>query len=175
MSDHGKTTSADSIRFERILPGPIGRVWDYITDPEKRATWLAGGVVEDKEGGTVEMVFRNGELSPDSASVPDRYKTHEGMRFSGEVTRYEPPAVFAHTWDGTEVVFELSETYDGRVKLVLTQTVIADSDERLGVLAGWHSHLDFLKARLEDSEPGSFWELHERYEQAYRERQASAG
>lgn len=175
MSEHGKTTRADSIRFERILPGPIGRVWAYITEPEKRATWLAGGTVEDKEGGTIEMVFRNSQLSDDSTDTPDRYKPHEGMRFSGEVTRYEPPSVFAHTWDGTEVVFELSETYDGRVRLVLTQTGIADSDERLGALAGWHAHLDFLKARLEDGEPGSFWTLHERYEEEYRERQGAPG
>lgn len=173
MSQYGETPDARTVRFERTLPGPIGRVWDYITDPDKRATWLAGGIVEDKAGGTVEMVFRNAKLSGDSADTPERYQNQEGMRFSGEVTRYEPPSVFAHTWDGTELVFELSETYDGRVRLVLTQTAIADSDERLGVLAGWHTHLDFLEARLDDREPGSFWTLHETYDQAYRKREAT--
>ena len=32
-----------SLRLQRRLPGPIERVWAYLTEPDKRATWLAGG------------------------------------------------------------------------------------------------------------------------------------
>jgi len=31
------------VRLVRILPGPIERIWEYLTDPEKRARWFAGG------------------------------------------------------------------------------------------------------------------------------------
>ncbi|MEQ8750919.1 MAG: hypothetical protein RIC52_14200 [Amphiplicatus sp.] len=46
MSDHGQRIDKMSIRFERLLPGPIERVWAYLTEPEKRAEWFAGGVTE---------------------------------------------------------------------------------------------------------------------------------
>jgi uncharacterized protein YndB with AHSA1/START domain len=29
-----------TVRMERLLPGPIERVWDYLTKPEFLATWL---------------------------------------------------------------------------------------------------------------------------------------
>jgi hypothetical protein len=29
------------VRFERLLPGPIERVWDYLTQPELQRTWLS--------------------------------------------------------------------------------------------------------------------------------------
>jgi hypothetical protein len=33
--------SIPSVRFERLLPGPIKRVWDYLTQPDLQRTWLA--------------------------------------------------------------------------------------------------------------------------------------
>ena len=36
MSEHGIITEAGTIRFRRILPGPIDRVWAFLTEPEKR-------------------------------------------------------------------------------------------------------------------------------------------
>jgi uncharacterized protein YndB with AHSA1/START domain len=34
---YGKFTSRAEVRIVRTLPGPIERIWDYLTDPEKRA------------------------------------------------------------------------------------------------------------------------------------------
>jgi hypothetical protein len=34
-------TPAGSVRFERLLPGPIEHVWDYLTKPDLQRTWLA--------------------------------------------------------------------------------------------------------------------------------------
>ena len=50
----GKFTAPAELRFVRSLPGPIERVWEYITDPEKRARWFCGGILEQKAGGKVE-------------------------------------------------------------------------------------------------------------------------
>ena len=36
------------IRLMRTLPGPIERLWQYLTDPEKRSRWFAGGPMELK-------------------------------------------------------------------------------------------------------------------------------
>ena len=39
----GKFTGPAEVRLVRILPGPIERVWEYLTDSEKRARWFGGG------------------------------------------------------------------------------------------------------------------------------------
>ena len=40
MSRYGERIDDTTVRFERLLPGPIERVWEYLTDGDKRATWL---------------------------------------------------------------------------------------------------------------------------------------
>lgn len=37
MSDYGTHSEPNTLRLERVLPGPIERVWEYLTDSEKRA------------------------------------------------------------------------------------------------------------------------------------------
>jgi hypothetical protein len=34
--DYGVVTAPDTVHLERLLPGPIERVWSYLTDSEKR-------------------------------------------------------------------------------------------------------------------------------------------
>jgi uncharacterized protein YndB with AHSA1/START domain len=43
MSEYGIVTEAGAVRFERLLPGPIEHVWAYLTQSDKRGTWLAAG------------------------------------------------------------------------------------------------------------------------------------
>ena len=62
-TDYGIITEAGAIRFERLLPGPIERVWEYLVDSELRRTWLAQGPMELRPGGTVQMTWRNSELA----------------------------------------------------------------------------------------------------------------
>ena len=59
MSEYGIVTEAGAVRFERLLPGPIERVWAYLTEPEKRGTWLAAGPMELRVGGRVELNFHH--------------------------------------------------------------------------------------------------------------------
>jgi uncharacterized protein YndB with AHSA1/START domain len=40
MADLGQVIDGDAVRFERLLPGLIERVWDFLTKPEHLATWL---------------------------------------------------------------------------------------------------------------------------------------
>ena len=46
MSEYGKIIGTGEVRLERVLPGPIERVWKYLTDPELRGKWLATGPME---------------------------------------------------------------------------------------------------------------------------------
>ena len=38
MSEYGVVLESGAVRFERLLPGPIERVWSYLVEGEKRAT-----------------------------------------------------------------------------------------------------------------------------------------
>src|SRR5690349_14418067 len=88
--DFGAVVSADTVRFERILPGSLDRVWSYLVDPEKRGKWLAGGAIEPRVGGVAELRFQNGTLTSEPA--PDRYKKYSGLIVDRQtVTRFDPP------------------------------------------------------------------------------------
>ncbi|HAQ36252.1 MAG TPA: ATPase, partial [Alphaproteobacteria bacterium] len=63
MTDHGSFTPPGTLRFERLLPGPIETVWAYLVEPDLRAQWLAGGEMDLKPGGKGALIFRNGDLS----------------------------------------------------------------------------------------------------------------
>ena len=41
-SDYGVATAPNEVRFERSLPGPVERVWAYLTEADKRPA-MAGG------------------------------------------------------------------------------------------------------------------------------------
>ncbi|MCK5324780.1 MAG: SRPBCC family protein [Woeseiaceae bacterium] len=173
MSHYGERVDEKTVRFERWLPGPLERVWDYLTDSDKRATWFAGGETELRVGGKVEMNFHNASLStkPD-IDPPEKYRDlPEKMSFGGTVTRCEPPLVLAHTWDfeggQSEVCYELEEAGD-QVRLVLTHRKLASFDEVLSVSGGWHTHLDILEDVLEGREPDAFWKAHAPLEDEYK-------
>jgi hypothetical protein len=91
MSKYGERIDDSTVQFVRLLPGPLERVWEYLTDSDKRATWLAGGTTELKVGGKMEMHFHNASLStrPD-IDPPEKYRDMpEKMSFGGTVTRCE--------------------------------------------------------------------------------------
>lgn len=164
----------DTLRIERLLPGPLERVWHYLTDSERRGQWLASGAVEQRVGGVVEHIFRNSELTGNYEPPPEKYLQYAGeTRMQGRVTACEPPRLLAYTWGGTtdesEVTFELEER-DDKVLLILTHRRVASRDDLLGASAGWHTHLDVLAARLAGRTPPPFWATHTRLEAEYERR-----
>lgn len=168
----GVVTGRGAITFERLLPGPIERVWDYLTVPELRRTWLADGPMTLTEGGPVELAFDNQALNDRAEPVPGKHVEHaEHTRPTGLVTACEPPRLLAFTWDDpgvtSEVRFELNEQ-DGGVFLRLTHSRLNDLDMATSVASGWHTHLDFLTARLAGRLPPMFWTLHGSLEREYQ-------
>ena len=77
MDDYGTVLESGAVRFERVLPGPIERVWDYLTDSDKRGRWLAGGPMELRPGGRAELRFRHADLTSVQEPTPDKYKAME--------------------------------------------------------------------------------------------------
>ncbi len=169
---YGALIATDTPRIERLLPGPIERVWSYLTESDKRARWLAAGDMDLRVGGTVEHVFRNWELTENDDPPPAKYAGESRMR--GRVTTCELPRSLAYTWsessgEYSEVSFELTER-GSEVMLVLTHRRLANQEEILGVSAGWHTHLDILADRLSGRTPPGFWRTHTRLEAEYASR-----
>jgi uncharacterized protein YndB with AHSA1/START domain len=170
MNDMGTVVAPGTVRIERVLPGPIERVWSYLVEPEKRAQWFAGGPMELVVGGKMELVFRHENLTDEP--TPERFKPYaSGWRSPAIVTRCEPPRVLAFTWgqgtDASEVAFELRS--DGEdVVLTLTHTRLASRKDMVDVGSGWHLHLMFLGDVLRGHPRRPFWatqaELEKQYE-----------
>jgi uncharacterized protein YndB with AHSA1/START domain len=171
----GRFTAPGEVRIMRTLPGPIERVWQYLTDPEKRARWFAGGLLEPKAGGRAEFAMRQSQLAPDE-TPPDKYKNmhHSGATIAGRVLRCEPPHLLVFTFGGddSEVTVEL-QTQGSQVLLVLTHRAKGEDVPDLGNFAtGWHTHLSLLVAELEGAPRPSFWPKHARLLAEYQKLQA---
>ena len=175
MSEYGELLDESTVRFERVLPGPIERVWEYIVESDKRRKWLCAGDIGAGAGAHVDMNFHNETLSTtDDIEVPEKYRKYAGeMSFTGAVTRWDPPHVVSHTWEfedeSSEVCYELEEVGD-KVRLVLTHRRLETGDKILSVSGGWHTHLDILVDVLEGHEPGAFWKKQTALEAEYTAR-----
>jgi uncharacterized protein YndB with AHSA1/START domain len=169
-SEYGVVTEPRTVQIQRVLPGPVERVWAHLTESEKRGTWLASGDLEPRVGGRVELHFNNSELSPREEPPENDRDDACGQSNPGRVTAWEPPRRLAYTWGGaSEVTFELTPR-DADVLLVLTHRRLAGREQMLSVSAGWHAHLDILGDRLAGREPRPFWSTHARLEAEYARR-----
>jgi uncharacterized protein YndB with AHSA1/START domain len=180
MSEYGTKVTEAEVRFERLLPGPIERVWEYVTESGPRSRWFASGRMELHVGGKVELFFLHKNLAPNE-TPPERYReVHEkGHRSFGRVTQCDPPRLLAFTWEDTEekagaesaseVIFAL-EPRGERVLLTLTHRRLASRDELVDVSGGWHTHLGILEDVLLGVAPRPFWAAHAKLEAEYRAR-----
>ncbi|HEY5972918.1 MAG TPA: SRPBCC family protein, partial [Pseudoxanthomonas sp.] len=135
-ASYATLVAPDTIRIERTLPGPIERVWAFLTESDKRARWLAAGEMDLRIGGSVEHVFRNSELTENDEPPPAKYAKYGAeSRMHGRITACEPPRLLAYTWgepsgENSEVRFELSADGDD-VRLVLIHSRLPNREEML--------------------------------------------
>ena len=158
-----------TVKLERLLPGPIERVWAYITESDKRAKWLAAGEFDLRVGGKVTLEFNNNNLSRDK-NPPPRFKDGGVGKFGGVITRLEPPRLLAHTWiwdsGDTEVTYEL--TPRGKdVLLVIVHRRVQGRDLQANVMGGWDVHTGILEDVLKGVEPRPFWKTHSQVKAEY--------
>jgi uncharacterized protein YndB with AHSA1/START domain len=152
-----------TIRFERLLPGPIERVWAYLTESDKRATWLAAGEFDLRVGGRIELHFDNESLTDETA--PPGAMGAGKHSAEGKITRLEPPRLLAHTWSWqggeSEVTYEL--TPKGKDVLITIHHKLPDEPGiKVAVGGGWAVHAGILADRLGGVKPRPFWSTHAR-------------
>lgn len=168
MNEYGVLIEPGTVCIQRMLPGPIERVWAYLTESEKRRTWLASGEMEPRMGGQVHLEFNNSELTHDVDPPPAGYRSEGCHNTSdGQITTWEPPRHLAFTWSGgSEATFDLTPS-GAEVMLVVTHRRLDDRKLLLSVAAGWHAHLGILQDRLRGQRPSPFWPTHARLEPEY--------
>lgn len=169
LDKDGVLLDESTLRFERLLPGPIERIWAYLTESEKRKQWFAAGDYELKKGGKANLFFQHKNISKPGSAVPEQFrKMHsEGHNWEGKILEVDAPRLLTMTFgEHSEVTYELTEQANGEVLLTLTHRKLTANDMK-NVGPGWHSHLAILADRLNDRHDVDFWalwlEMHKHY------------
>ena len=165
---YGVLIEPATLKIQRLLPGPIERVWAYLMDSKLRRKWLAAGEMEMRVGAPFELVWRNDELTNPPGQRPPGFGDEHRMQ--SRITELDPPRKLAIAWEGSgDVSFEL-EPQGSEVLLTLIHRRLPNRATLLGVGAGWHMHLDVLVARATGKEPPPFWDGLSRLRKEYDQR-----
>jgi uncharacterized protein YndB with AHSA1/START domain len=138
------------LSYERLLRHPRERVWRALTDPDDLRAWFPTDIVGDRAAG---------------AALTFPFPDQDLPAMSGEMLRFEPPALLEMSWGPDDVVrFELSAAPDDAggtgwcaLTLVVDFTPLGKA-ARDG--AGWHECLDLLGSHLAG---GERWGLGQRW------------
>jgi len=153
---YGTLIEPATLKIQRLLPGPIERIWGYLTESDQRCKWLAAGKMEMKVGAPFEFVWRNDELTDPPGERPAGFGDEHRMQ--SRITELDPPRKLCFAWkDSGDVSIELEAKGD-EVLLTLIHRRLPNRSTMLGVSTGWHVHLDLLVARARGEEPPPFWD-----------------
>lgn len=139
MSEDGQLKRVGMVEFERVLPGPIERVWEFLTDPKRLPSWFGEGTIEPRAGGVVRLM---------------------GDHFRGIVTQWKPPRRLIYSinvFNPSETESQYPESYLSQdlalrgndVVLTLRHVPVLERFEKQDAM-GWHTFLDMLSAGLRD-------------------------
>jgi uncharacterized protein YndB with AHSA1/START domain len=168
LDPHGVLTEPMTVRIERLLPGPIERIWAYLTESELRRKWLAAGEMEMRAGAPFELVWRNDDLTDPPGARPDGFPDEH--RMESRIIAFDPPRRIAFTWKNSgDVSFELAPK-GKEVLLTVTHRRLADRAMLISHMAGWHMHLDLLADRARGRAPKPFWDGWSRLRAEYETR-----
>jgi len=168
LSAYGELIEPLTLKIQRLLPGPVDRVWAYLTESELRRQWLASGQMEIKTGTAFELVWRNDELSDPPGTRPEGFGAEH--RLESRILALEPNRRLAIAWNQGEVSFELEPAGD-KVLLTVIHRRLPDRAQLLNVSAGWHAHLDVLVTRIGGRpQTASFWDSWSKLKAEYEKR-----
>ena len=134
------------VKLERLLPGPITRVWDHLTRPELLPAWFGEqSSIEPRVGGAVRLM--DGHIR-------------------GTVTQWAPPNRLSYTWnvfapgDGPDALSAYPESYlalsleprGDQVLLRLDHMPVLERFEKQNAM-GWHTFVDILADALTQQPP----------------------
>lgn len=165
---YGVLTEPATLTIQRLLPGPLERVWAYLTESDLRRQWLAAGRMEPRVGAPFELVWRNDELTDPPGQRPQGFPDEHRMQ--SRIIELDPPHKLTIAWgESGEVSFELDPRGD-QVLLTVIHRRLPDRSTLLKVGPGWHMHLDILVARATGKEPEPFWDGWSRLREEYDRR-----
>lgn len=154
VSEFGTMPNSSTLVMQRMLPGPVDRVWKYLVDGDLRRKWLAAGDMQLAPGAALELVWRNDNHSGADDPRPEGFS--EEQRMQSHVVSVDPMRLLTIAWGNGNVTFELKPVGD-KVLLVLTHSGLDNRGSRSVIAAGWHVHLDIMIAELSELEAPSFW------------------
>lgn len=173
MTEYAVALAEDVVRIERDLPGPIEKVWAYLTESDKRETWFARGPMELRQGGKVELTWENSKLSQNDDPPPPAFADKKVHSLTGRILECEPPRLLSFQWGGDAdsiATFELTPK-GNRVQLVITHSRLSGRPGKINVSGGWHAHLGILEDILDGKTTRPFWrnfaKLHAEYDKRY--------
>lgn len=165
MDDFGVLTEPATLKIERLLPGPIERVWAYLTQSDKRRQWLASGDMEMAVGTPFELVWRNDDLTDPPGRRPPEFS--DEMRMVSRIIELDPPCRLTIAWGtSSDVTFDLTPK-GSEVLLTVVHRRLPDRAITLMVGAGWHMHLDILVALMRGTTPEPYWDGWSRLKNQY--------
>ena len=165
---YGELIEPATLRIQRLLPGPIERIWAYLTESELRRQWLASGDMQAKVGTPFTLTWRNDELTDPPGQRPSGFSEEHSM--DSKIIMFDPPRKLAFTWgESGEVSFELDQR-GNKVLLTVIHRRLPDRNMTLMVGAGWHMHLDILFARTTGAKPAPYWDGWTRLKAEYDQR-----
>jgi uncharacterized protein YndB with AHSA1/START domain len=175
IDQFGTRIDDHTVRFERLLPGPVEKIWAYLTDGDKRGEWFAAGAIPSHVGEQFELRFKHSELSPNKAPPPERFKEMDvkGFLSKERLLALEPMHRLVHTFGeetppASEVEFLLTPE-GNKVRLTLTHRKILDRAYAVNISGGWHSHLAILQDKAEGKVPPPFWDVWRTTEHTYEQ------
>jgi uncharacterized protein YndB with AHSA1/START domain len=136
MTESSEILQINAVRFARTLPGPLARVWSFLTERDKLQTWYGeDGRIEPRQGGSVWLM---------------------GGHIRGVVTQWQPHRRLTYSWN----VFEPGDEVSGYPESYLTLELVAEGTEVALTLThlpipewavaqtrmGWHTYLDLIDA-----------------------------
>ena len=124
------------LRFERIYPRSIEKVWSALTDPVRLHDWMGAAHVEPHVGGRYELM-----LDGPNPMV-------------GRIVVWEPPQTLEFTWSNAHAPdstarYELSRKGDG-TRLIFTHKGVPQPHSAL-MLPGWHFFFERLGNLLSEA------------------------
>ncbi len=161
VEDFGLVTDPGTIVIKRVVPGPVDRVWDYLTKNDLRRQWLAAGDMELRVGAPVELVWDFQKTTADPGPKPDVIPNE--FRLQSEVLVCEPHRRLALAWGLKGKATFLLKPMDGLVELTVTHEDIPSRDAMVWVAASWCSQFDVLKALLQGKPIDGFWHIWQAY------------
>src|SRR3954469_11860450 len=85
---YGTLVEPTTLKIQRLLPGPIERIWAYLTDSELGRKWLAARGMGKKGVAPAELVWRNDELNDPPGKRPADFP--EEHRMQSRITQCDP-------------------------------------------------------------------------------------